>query len=490
MSSNSSIEFPRAFAFAIDDLGWNEGSDLARETPGGPHRAGVKRTFDINDYRYIIEVGKAVGVRIQSLFVLGEMDRENALAKYPTTTRMKDQWNNLALVNENQVAIMRFVRDQAAFMEFGFHGTGHEYWAEDGIPRRAEWYNLTDRKPWPEESLRGHIQAFREILSQYDLDKSNGHSFPESFVPCAYSYYWNPTGDYSLGKLMAEAGVKYANTDFGQIPELSPPRERNGGGFDHGLHVINRNNYGNPWYALASLPNVTLDLQYTDIIESHWPNWLAQDDFLQTGVTQQWIEYYRSVQRYKNRYIAKNTEQLHSQWLYNHYTRVFFHGNVVEIDNTQMPDEAYVHSKPGNMVLKIALNAGEHVSAAVINDQLVPAYLEDQGFAFLYLPPLEKKKYTLKYEIGKKMMPLVVYNDSTYNVYQLSQQPGSITVNVRVYGSQVLKVRCPRPLNITSDNESLVLGKIDYNEHEEIAHIHVKATDFQGATGNIILSLR
>jgi len=121
MSTYSSIEFPRAFAFAIDDLGWNEGSDLARDTPSGPHRAGVKRTFDINDYRYIIEVGKAVGVRIQSLFVLGEMDRENTLAKYPTTTRMKDQWDNYALVNENQVAIMKYVRDQAAFMEFGFN---------------------------------------------------------------------------------------------------------------------------------------------------------------------------------------------------------------------------------------------------------------------------------------------------------------------------------------------------------------------------------
>src|SRR5882757_9140009 len=104
MSGYPSIEFPRAFAFAIDDLGWNEGSSLVGDTPRGPHRAGVKRTFDINDYRYIIEVGKAVGARIQCLFVLGEMDRENALAKYPTTTSMRERWNNVALISENQVA--------------------------------------------------------------------------------------------------------------------------------------------------------------------------------------------------------------------------------------------------------------------------------------------------------------------------------------------------------------------------------------------------
>ena len=484
-----SIEFPRAFAFAIDDLGWNEGSSLATDMSRGPHRAGVKRTFDINDYRYIIEVAKAVGVRVQCLFVLGEMDRENALAKYPTTTSMRDRWNNFALVNESQVAITRYVRDEAASMEFGFHGTGHEYWPEDGIQRRAEWYNLTDRKPWPEDSLRGHIQAFREILSQYDLDKTSGHSFPESFVPCAYSYYWNPRGHYSLGKLMSEAGVKYANTDFGQIPELAPPHERNGGGFDHGLHVINRNNYGNPWYALASLPNVTLDLQYTDIIESHWPNWLAQDDFLQTDVTEQWINYYRSVQSYKNRYIAKNTEQLHSQWLYNKYTSVSFRENVIEIDNTQMPEEAYRHSKPGNMVLKMKLNVDEHVGSAVINDQLLPAYFEDQGFAFLYLPPLERKKYTLRLDIAQEMMPLVVYNDGTYNVYHILQQPGEIKINGRFYGSQVLKVRCPRPVKMISDNDALILERMHYDERTRMAHVQVKALDFQGTTGNISLVL-
>jgi hypothetical protein len=489
MSSYSSIEFPRAFAFAIDDLGWNEGSSQAAQTPRGPHRAGVKRTFDLNDYRYIIEVGKAVGVRVQCLFVLGEMDRENVLAKYPTTTNMKERWNNDALVNQNQLAIMNYVRDEAAFMEFGFHGTGHEYWAEDGIQRRAEWYNLTDRKPWPEESLRGHIQAFREILAQYDLDKTNGHSFPESFVPCAYSYYWNPGGNYSLGKLMAEAGVKYANTDFGQIPELSPPQERNGGGFDHGLHVINRNNYGNPWYALACLPNVTLDLHYTDVIESHWPNWLAQDDFLQPDVTEQWIQYYRSVQRYKDRYIAKNTEQLHSQWLYNKYTRVTFKDGLVEIDNTQMPEEAYRNSTLGNMVLKIRLNPDVHVSAAVVNDQLLPAYFEDQGFAFLYLPRLERKKYTLKYEIGRAIMPLTVYNDGTYNVYQLSRQAGEVRINLRVYGSQIVKVKCERPLKMISDNKALVLEKMSYDEKEQMAHIHAKASDFQGVTGTITLHL-
>jgi hypothetical protein len=486
-TSSASIEFPRAFAFAIDDLGWNEGSNLALNTPRGPHRAGVKRVFDQSDYQAIIDVGKAVGVRVQCLFVLAEMDRTNILAHYPTTTQLKEKWDNTHRVNEKQIAIMKHVRDQAAFMEFGFHGTGHEYWAEDGVQRRAEWYNLTDRKPWPEDALREHVRAFREILAQYDLSTEGGHSFPESFVPCAYSYYWNPRGEYSLGKLLSEAGVRFANTDFGQIPELSPPQERNGGGFDHGVHVINRNNYGNPWYELACLPNVTLDLQYTDVIESHWPNWLAQDDFLQPGVTEQWIRYYRNVQRFKNRYIAKNTEQLHAQWLYNKYTTVKASEGMVEIDNTQMPDEAYRSEKPGNMVLKIALGENEHVNSATVNGELLPGYFEDQGFGFLYLPPLKKEKYTLAYTLGREVMPRVVYNDGTYNVYRLSQNQNECRISMRVYGSQIVKIRCDQPQKVVSDNRALIVGKTSYEPQTQTLSIAIKADDFQGCTGTITL---
>ncbi len=488
MPNNSSpLEFPRAFAFAIDDLGWNEGSSMVVNTPTGPFRAGVKRTFDIRDYQSIIDVGKAVGVRVQCLFILSEMDRANILAKYPTTTWMREKWNNAARVNDHQYEIINFVREEAAYMEFGFHGTGHEYWAEDGIQRRAEWYNLVDRQPWPEESLRGHIQAFREIMAQYGLTQENGHSFPETFVPCAYSYYWNPEGAYSLGKLMAEAGAKYANTDFGQIPELSPPQETNGGGFDHGIHVVNRLNYGNPWHALASLPTIPLDLQYNDMIESHWPNWLAQDDFLQPEVTNQWIYYYRSVQRYSNRYIAKNTEQLHSQWLYKKYTTVKISDGLVEIDNTQMPAEANKNNKLGNMVLKIKLNANQHISSATLNDELLPAYFEDQGFGFLYLPRLQNKKYALKYTVGNELSQRIVYNDGTYNVYGFSEQQNEISINVKVYGTQTVKVRCKKPQQVVSNNKGLNIENSSYQEQSGTLNITVKAKDIQGETGNIML---
>ena len=116
-------------------------------------------------------------------------------------------------------------------------------------------------------------------------------------MPCAYGYYWNPEGDYSTGKVMAKAGVKYVNTLFDYIRELNPPAEPNGGGFDNGVLVVNRINYGNDWYKLSSLPTVDLDKQESDIIESHWSNWLAQDKFLQEQTNQEWMDYYKMVQK-------------------------------------------------------------------------------------------------------------------------------------------------------------------------------------------------
>ncbi len=476
------IEFPRAFAFAVDDLGWDEGRV---SLPFGPHRAGVKRIFDLADYQHIVDVARANGVRVQCLFILSEFDRENVLARYPTTTYMREKWDNKWRITEKHARIMEFVKANAAYMEFGFHGTGHEYWPEPGVQRRAEWYNLIERKPWPEDELRGHVRAFAEIMAQYGFTKANGHSFPESFVPCAYSYYWNPKGDYSLGKLLREAGVKYANTDFGQIQELYPPQGFHAGDFDHGVHVIHRLNYGNAWNELATLPKVSIDFQYTDFAETHWTNWLAADDSLQPCVTAQWIAYYQNVQKTSHRYIAKNTEQLHSQMLYKKHASVTFAPGTVEIDNSNMPNEAYQNDILGNMVLKIQLPPDQHITSATINEEMLPAYFEDGEFGYFYLPRLAKNKYILKYSIGEQMLPICVYNDGTYNVYRLTKTDSDIDIVLRIYGRQTVKVRCPRPVNVASESKQLTIVSSLYDEKTSTINLDVIAADMQGTTGTL-----
>jgi len=486
-AQDSQIIFPRAFAFAVDDMAWNIGNDAGDIDNQGPYRIGIDRNMDIKDYQAVVEVGRAVGVRIQGLFVLAEMDRENILAKYPSTTWQGSEWDNAGNISQEQIDIMNYVKNNAAYLEFGLHGVGHEYWV-NGEKKRAEWYCTQDDHPWPEESMKEHIQCFKDIMAQYGLSAENGHSFPESFVPCAYGYYWNPEGEFSTGKLMSESGVKYVNTLFDEIRELNPPEDANGGGFDNGVVVVNRLNYGNEWYALSSVPTVDIAKQETDIIESHWSNWLAQDDFLQKQTNNNWIDYYKMVQATPDRYIAKNTEQFYSQWLYKKYTNV--HEDKpgrVELDNSNMPSEYYKYNILGNMVLKVKLNVGEHVSKASLNNEPISCYYEDEGYGYIYLPVLKQENYVFNYELSEKKMPFVVYNDGTYNVYKIADTKKEKTIELRVYGFQEVKIYCPNPQRIESENSNLRIVKSDYNQESGMLSIALSANDIQGETGALKL---
>ena len=432
---------PRPFAVVIDDMGWMQGSNLGEFGAQGPFRCGVRRSMNVNDYSCVSEVGKAVGVRIQGAFVLCEMDRENVCKKYPTTTWMGSAWDNTHNVSDEQIRIMEYVKKNAANLEFAFHGVGHEYWPEEGKRRRAEWYNIEDDHPWPEASLREHVQCYKEILAQYGITEKNGHTFPESFVPCAYSYYWNPEGDYSLGKILSDNGVRYANTLFSCVSELNPPAGDNGGGLDHGVLVVNRIGYGNDWFKFDALPEEDIALQESDVIEAHWPNFLAQDDFLQKTVTDKWITYYRSVQRIADRYCAKNTEQFSSQWIYKKYA-VFTEdvpGKLI-IDTRDVPDDFFTYGMITNLVIKIPVNGFEHVSSAKVNGGSIASICEESGFAHVYLPCLEKGISTFEYKISNEMIRDCVYNDGTYNVYGVVEKNNSMSIDLRVYGEQTVTI--------------------------------------------------
>lgn len=486
---NLRVQFPRPFAFVIDDMGWIQGSSMGEKTPPGPYRNGVKRVFDVEDYRHVVEIARAAGVRVQGVFILSELDRRNILAQYPTTTFQRGKWDNSANINQLQEEIVKYAVSQSAHLEFGFHGLGHEHWPEGGEQRRAEWYNLEDDHPWPEAVLRQHVAAAKAILDQYGLSPSGGQSFPETFVPGAYSYYWNPHGEFSLGKLMRESGVKYANTNFTVIPELDPPAELNGGGFDHGLHVLGRLNYGNLWHELSSLPKVPVSMQPTDIVETHWANWLAPDDFLQPGVSRQWVDYYRQVSQLPERYPAKNTAQLHSQWLYKKYTviRALSEG-MISIDNSGMPFEAYDNEIAGNLVLRFALHPGEHLSEATINGVPVVVFFEQDGYVYMYLPVLQRQKYTLRYDIGRHYPRFRVHADGTYNVLEVTNNGQKTVLSIKMYGKQDLTVYCDRPLQVSSNREDLLVRHTTYEESARKLTVTLEATNYQGVAGKISIT--
>ena len=484
-TTEAQIQFPSGFAVAIDDMGWNEGGSLG--DTGGPWRVGVRRDFHVRDYKPIVEVGREVGVRFQGLFILAEMDRLNVLKEYPTTTQHGKDFDNTRNIDPSQIAMMDYVKENAAYLEFGLHGVGHEHWI-DGKRTRAEWYDTENDKPWAEEDMRDHVEAFKKIMAQYQISPEYGHSFPESFVPCAYGYYWNPDGEYSTGALLGENGVKYANTLFQQVEELDPP-DPGDGGFDHGMLVVDRQNFGNPWYALASLPTAPIDSFRTDVIESHWANWLASDDFLQPDLNQRWIDFFTQVQASNRFYLAKNTEQFSSQWLYKRYTSVKeTEEGTVLIDNRQMPEVVYEHDLLGNMVLAVALESGQHVSEASLNGKPIPAYYEDGGFGFLYLPALERDRYELSYALDDERIHPSVNLTGTYNVYSWKPGKRQSALDLKMYGTQEVQIFTDKaPKEIVSKNPHLTVRDYQYFAEEQVLTLTIFGRDIQGERGIITI---
>ncbi len=148
-AQSSAITIPKPMAIDIDDLGWKQGWDLNES--GGPYRLGLPqgRMMSLPDYEVIVYISKAVGVRIKCLFIMSEFDRANICAHYPTTNEQGGDWDNSALVNDSDFAIMDYVKENAAHIEFGLHGVRHEFWdAETRKPTRAEWAHNQKKRPY------------------------------------------------------------------------------------------------------------------------------------------------------------------------------------------------------------------------------------------------------------------------------------------------------------------------------------------------------
>ena len=356
----------------------------------------------------------------------------------------------------------------------------HEYW-DNGVKTRAEWFDVVNQKPREEAIVRKKVELIKRLMAQYGITPENGHSFPESFI--SYGFYFNPGADYSLGKVLSENGTKYANTPFATIHGLNRPPLLSGG-IDNGVLLLDRFNHGNEWYDYGSVPSVAPNEIQGVVVESHWANWLGFDDHLQPGVNQKWIDFLRTIQKDSNHYLAKNTEQLYSQWLYKEYTTIerSLEG-VVLIDNRKMPVDAYKYDLLGNMVLALSLNQGEYISGATINGHPITALHETEDFVYVYLPRLEIDKYEFKYNLGRTKINHIVLNDGTYNVYDVKKSKKRMQIELKMYGEQIVKIRSDKPKKVVSLNPDLVVLSYDYNSESSLISISVKGRDMQGEVG-------
>jgi len=185
-----------------------------------------------------------------------------------------------------------------------------------------------------------------------------------------------------------------------------------------------------------------------------------------------------------DRYTAKNTAQLHSQFLYRKFSEISVTGNTVHIDNSTMPDWAYKLELLGNLVLKDKLQDGEHVSSASLNGEHVACYYEERGFAHIVLPKLERKQYTLTFATGTSDMPTYALNDGTYNVETFQSSADKALVGLGMYGTQEVKVKLLfEPHEVTSDNTGLEIR--DWHYEAPFINMLIHGQNIQGETGMV-----
>ena len=487
--SVSAITVPRPVQLVIDDVGWREGWDVS--AGGGPYRAGIDRLLGPADYHAVADIGRALGIRPQCAMVVCEWDTENVCAQHPTATHQGCAWDNAARIGPwaDEAAVV--FRHRAGNIEFGMHGVGHEHWDDgpDGRVRtRAEWFGRDPSEQWPQDVLRGHLACFRRILDQHGIGPDNGMSFPPSFVPCAFRYYWDDASAESTGALMRAAGVRFCSTPYSSCWFASGRPEKVDGGFDHGLIVLDRGNSGVPWHVCATVPQ---GLPTTSICGIHWPNLLMLDPDANAESVAMWVDYLKQIDARDGWMLAKNMAETCSQWLHHSYATLNAAGSQAMIDTAPIPSVARLGTLVANPIIRVPLGEGQHVAAVHSTDCRAVAYWEgaDGAAAFVALRLGALPRASFAVELGPEPMPLAVWRQGTYDVAELVDEPGgAVRLAVRVYGRQTIHLRLPfRPSSVEAVKGGLVVRGVDYDPQMRVATVVAEGHDIHGHDGEIIL---
>ena len=115
---------------------------------------------------------------------------------------------------------------------------------------------------------------------------------------------------------------------------------------------------------------------------------------------------------------------------------------IVKIDSGDVPKEVYRHKLSGNLALSIKLSEKQHISNANVDGLPVSSYFENKGYAYIYLPPLEKKIYQFNYAMGENIASVFINNSRTYNVYNVIISKDTLKFDLKMYGTQTIKIRC------------------------------------------------
>jgi len=489
---------PNALGMAIDDVGWLDwypGDNSRDPVPG--------------DYQTIINVGKNLGIRIMTAFMILDFDKTNISAdpSYNMPTAPSDMsasgtaFDNPYKDDPQLDTIMDIYRNNAANIELGVHGVAHEHWGPAGEERAefAHIYPFPDiyhSDPWGTEDNTNKLQCWEDILRLYFTEEEC--SFPESMVPPGHAWFFGSDGkgsSQSTGSVAGSFGVKYVNCDmdvsFAVLDGVNPA-----GVIDNGVLVMHRASgalyYAEGETAGAGDVNQFEYPEYPNIsyswIEAHFPNYWNAEDI--------WTDYLSEVNDAPDRMLAKNTAQTASQWFYTRKASISGNRGTYVIDTAGIPDGAYTNNLLSVLVLKTPLY-GRHISAASITGgaEITGYWEDDYGYGYLMIGHesntmgrLSQGSYTLQVQLGRDFMETYVdLTESTCNVFSFQHTLSSAEISLVLYGTQDIRIKIPFvPRKVESESSGIIINSWNY----DAGFIAVSASgeDIQGESGRIFIT--
>lgn len=340
-SNNLQVFIPMPVQVVIDDVGWWSGKDGSKTQE--PYRTGINRNHVPEDYKAIVDLGKALNIRPQAAFIVCEWDKNNILRNLPTSTWMGEKWDNSSWVGQWLDEAAEIIRNNRKYFELTVHGIGHEYW-EAGTFTRAEWTD-SNGKMRPPDQVKLHLDYFEKILNQHNLGP-----FPESFVPAAFRHSFGPSEGriISLAELLKEHGINYINTPFSSMYNKERVQFEHFGS-DAGVMTIDRGNDEFPWLTFPANPVKDLTGPTCGL---HWPNMLHPNPERNAEVVKRWINYLKPINEKKDMMLAQDSVSFQHQLIHHSLTRAQPKNNSIEIDFSES-DKLPESAKNEEIILKL-----------------------------------------------------------------------------------------------------------------------------------------
>lgn len=493
------FSIPLAQGLVCDDLGWRFSSDMTEW--GGPPRLNSDHNPVLKDYEDIIRLAKSAGTRIFGAFVMSEWDLEGICAKEcynkplapMNITEFGLNWHNS--VTEEEKKVFSLIKENSAYIDFALHGVRHGHF-EEGKWKSGEWARRAKKDdkgnfcekiktvvPWDRENNTDRLIArcYQEILREYFTEEEL--DFPESFVPPNHAYFYEPQNENTTGAILSEYGVKYCNfkmsgSGAGDYVYFDPVIN-----FDKNLCLLDRRGLKNCSYRKTGATPRIPPRAYA-WAEVHFNNlW---------GKTDHFIKYLYNINRFPQRMLGKNTEQVFSQWIYRNFAKIRNGFSSAILDLRDIPQTVYDRKILSNITLKIFLgrNEIEYINCDGLD---VIGYSKDRfGYGYVTLANTENKMgacgrglYNINYRIGKKSEFSHILTDTTACLYGKEEKEDCICFKVKVYGTQTLKIKSFGKDRVSLESEKCKIT--DVKKNGDFIEITLKGVSMKGNTAKICL---